>query len=80
MYFLSCCSEIKRLRVHQRFEGRSKLYDWLLQVPTLQEIIHWQTSYYDTVGVLVGIYPELKHPDWHNSIVSMVSRPSRLSF
>lgn len=62
--------EIKGLRVRQRFEGRSALYDWKFEIPTLEEIINWQISYFNVSKKLVGIYPELKHPDWHNSLVS----------
>lgn len=61
-------AEIKRLRVRQRFDDRSKLYDWLLEVPTLDEIIQWQLSYFKLSNRLVGLYPELKHPDWYNSM------------
>lgn len=64
--------EIKGLRVRQRFEGRSKLYDWVFQIPTLSEIMEWQMSFYNSTGRLVGLYPELKHPDWYNSMVSAV--------
>jgi glycerophosphoryl diester phosphodiesterase len=62
------CSEIKTLRIRQRFEGRSTLYNWLFSVPTLEEIIQWQLDHFAVSGRLVGIYPELKHPDWYNEI------------
>lgn len=65
-------SEIKTLRLRQRFgEGsdqRSSQYDWLFAPPTLQDIISWQISHYNATGRLVGIYPELKHPDWYNEM------------
>jgi hypothetical protein len=77
--FICICSEIKSLRVRQRFEGRSKLYDWLFSPPTLQEIISWQINFYNVTGRLVGIYPELKHPDWHRSLVSIVCMRNRHS-
>lgn len=60
--------EIKRLRLRQRFDGRSKLFDWMFSIPTLQDIIAWQIAHYNATKRLVGIYPELKHPDWYNSI------------
>lgn len=61
-------SEIKTLRLHQRFEGRSQLYDGIYSPPTLEEIIQWQLDHYSVSNRLVGIYPELKHPDWYGSI------------
>ena len=61
-------AEIKSLRVRQRFDTRTTLFDWLFQVPTLDEIINWQLNIYNTTNRLVGIYPELKHPDWYNEM------------
>ena len=48
--------------------NRSTLYDWMFSPPTLQDIIEWQINHYKTSGRLVGIYPELKHPDWYNEM------------
>mmetsp|Transcript_14385 Transcript_14385/g.21561 ORF Transcript_14385/g.21561 Transcript_14385/m.21561 type:complete len:373 (+) Transcript_14385:30-1148(+) len=59
-------SEVKGLRVRQRHDSRSNLYNWLFQIPTLADIISWQLDHYSTTGRLVGLYPELKHPDWYN--------------
>lgn len=64
--------------MRQRFEGRSSLYDWKFEVPTLGEIINWQISYFNATQRLVGIYPELKHPDWYNAMVSKESFLSSL--
>jgi glycerophosphoryl diester phosphodiesterase len=61
-------SEIKTLRIKQRFEGRSTLYNWIYSPPTLEEIIQWQLDHYAVSGRLVGIYPEIKHPDWYNEM------------
>jgi glycerophosphoryl diester phosphodiesterase len=61
-------SEIKTLTLRQRFEGRSSLYDGLFSPPTLEEIIDWQLDHYEVSQRLVGIYPELKHPDWYRSV------------
>jgi len=63
-------AEIKTLRIRQRFasDGRSTAYDWLFQIPTLHEIIDWQVQSHTANGRLVGIMPELKHPDWYNEM------------
>ena len=57
--------EIRTLTIKQRFVGRSTLYNWLYPMPTLDEIIDWQIDHYNNSKRLVGIYPELKHPDWY---------------
>jgi glycerophosphoryl diester phosphodiesterase len=46
------------------------MYNWLFRPPSLQDIISWQLNLYEETGRLVGIYPELKHPDFYNSMVS----------
>jgi glycerophosphoryl diester phosphodiesterase len=61
-------AEIKTLTVRQQFTGRSTLYDWLFAPPTLEEIINWQINHFTVSNRLVGIYPELKHPDWYSEI------------
>jgi len=61
-------AEVKTLTIKQRFSDRSTLYNWLFQMPTIDEIIDWQISHYNNTNRLVGIYPELKHPDFYNSM------------
>lgn len=63
-------SEIQGLKVRQAQEGRSSMYDWLFRPPSLQDIIDWQIDYFNRTQRLVGIYPELKHPDWYQSMVT----------
>ena len=58
--------EIRNLTIKQRFVGRSTLYNWMFPMPTIDEIIDWQIDHYNNSKRLVGIYPELKHPDWYN--------------
>ena len=66
-------SEIKNLRVRQRFDTRTKLYDWLFPVPSLEDILNWQIEKFNETGRLVGIYPELKHPDWYGEMVCILN-------
>lgn len=61
-------AEIQRLTIRQRFINRSTLYNWKFGMPTLDEIIDWQISHYNISNRLVGILPELKHPDWYNEM------------
>jgi len=59
-------NEIRNLTIKQRFVGRSTLYNWMYPMPTIDEIIDWQIDHYNNSKRLVGIYPELKHPDFYN--------------
>jgi len=61
-------AEIKSLRIRQRFDNRSTLYNWVFTPPSLQDIMEWQINHYEVSTRLVGIYPELKHPDFYNEI------------
>lgn len=57
-------AEIKTLRVRQKNPLRDPNFDDLFQIPTLEEYIIVATS----AGRPVGIYPELKTPEWFNSL------------
>ncbi len=57
-------AELKSLRLKQRLAGRSTLYNYLLQIPTFDEILSLVQSEFNTTGVMTGIYPELKHPSY----------------
>lgn len=70
--------EVKQLRVKQRVEdtaARSRLFDWLFEVPTLSEILDLMASWDDDVLESIsrsivrtderpGLYVELKMPGW----------------
>jgi glycerophosphoryl diester phosphodiesterase len=60
--------EIKQLRAVQPRAGRSKQYDGLYQIPTLQEIIEMVQSENSRRARTVGIYPETKHPSFHAAL------------
>ena len=57
-------AEIKTLRVRQKNPLRDPNFDDLFQIPTLEEYIQVAKS----AGRPVGIYPELKTPEWFNSL------------
>lgn len=60
--------ELKTLRAIQPREDRSKEYDGLYTIPTLQEIIELAQTESKRLGRTIGIYPETKHPSWHCSL------------
>ena len=55
-------NEIRGLRLRQRFDTRSTLFDWMFVPPSLDDIMDWQIAHFNKTGRLVGLYPELKHP------------------
>jgi glycerophosphoryl diester phosphodiesterase len=62
-------SEIKTLRLRQRLnDTRTMLYDYLFEIPTFDEVMALAQSSYSATGRMIGIYVELKHPAYHNSI------------
>jgi len=58
--------EIEELRAIQPLSsvGRSTAFDGLFKIPTFQEVINLAKSYRDK-GRNIGIYPETKHPTFH---------------
>lgn len=58
--------EIKKLRAVQPLAsvGRSTVYDGLFSIPRFQDVIDLAKSYGEK-GRMVGIYPETKHPTFH---------------
>lgn len=61
-------AEIKTLRAVQAFSERSQAFNGLFQVPTLEEVIDLAKRKSTEVGRRIGIYPETKHPTYHQSI------------
>ena len=66
-YFASdfTLAEIKTLRAIQPVSVRSKVYDGLFTIPTLDEVIALAKTEGAKVGRTVGIYPEIKHSTYH---------------
>ncbi|OEJ98910.1 glycerophosphodiester phosphodiesterase [Flavivirga aquatica] len=61
-------AQIKRLRAKQPRSDRSNQFDGLYQIPTLKEIIALTKLKTGAQGKVVGIYPEMKHPYFHNKL------------
>lgn len=70
-YFASdfTLAEIRTLRAVQSNAARSKQYDGLYAIPTLDEVIALAKSEGAKAGRPVGIYPEIKHSTFHATVV-----------
>ena len=61
-------AEIKQLRAVQPLPERGTAFDGLFQIPTLVEVIEFVKRKSAEKDRRIGIYPETKHPTWHQSI------------
>ncbi len=60
--------QIKTLRAKQAFSGRPTDFDNLFEIPTFEEVIQLAKAQSLARGKVLGIYPEIKHPLFHNEI------------
>ncbi|MDL9997710.1 glycerophosphodiester phosphodiesterase [Variovorax sp. J22P240] len=60
--------EIKQLRAVQSFPERDQSFNGKFQIPTLAEVIDLAKRKSREEGRRIGIYPETKHPTYHQSI------------
>lgn len=58
-------AELRTLRAIQPRADRSKAFDGLFPIPTLEEIIDLARHESAARDRTIGIYPETKHPSWH---------------
>ena len=68
-------AEIKTLRARQAFDFRSLEHDGQYEIPTLEEMIQFVQAKSRRVGRPVGIYPETKHPTYHNALGLSLEEP-----
>ena len=61
-------AEIKQLRAIQPLAERGRAFDGLYQIPTLEEIIDLVKRKTAEKGRRIGIYPETKHPTYHQQL------------
>jgi glycerophosphoryl diester phosphodiesterase len=61
-------AEIKQLRAVQPLAERGQAFDGKFQIPTLEEIIDFVKRKSAQKERRIGIYPETKHPTYHQSI------------
>ena len=58
-------AEIKQLRAVQAFAERDQSFNGRFQIPTLDEVIELAKRKSAEEGRAIGIYPETKHPTYH---------------
>lgn len=68
-------AEIKTLRAIERLPFRSPFFNGQFEVPTLQEVIDLAKRKSAETGRTIGIYPETKHPTYHDSIGLSLEEP-----
>lgn len=61
-------AEIKTLRAKQSMADRDQSHNGRYQIPTLQEVIELAKAESAVRGRAIGIYPETKHPSFHDSL------------
>ncbi len=61
-------AEIRQLRAVQPLPERGTAFDGQFQIPTLSEVIEFVKRKSADKGRRIGIYPETKHPTYHQSI------------
>jgi glycerophosphoryl diester phosphodiesterase len=68
-------AEIKTLRAIERLPFRDQSFNGQFEIPTLQEIIDLAKQKSAETGRTIGIYPETKHPTYHDSIGLSLEEP-----
>jgi glycerophosphoryl diester phosphodiesterase len=68
-------AEIKTLRAIERLPFRSPFFNGQFEIPTLQEVIDLAKRKSAETGRTIGIYPETKHPTYHDSIGLSLEEP-----
>jgi len=61
-------AEIKQLRAVQPLADRDQSFNGQFQIPTLEEVIEFVKRKANEEGRRIGIYPETKHPTYHQGI------------
>lgn len=61
-------SEIRKLRAKQPSDERPQDDNGKFMIPTFEEVIDLAKAKAATKGRTIGIYPEIKHPTFHNSL------------
>ncbi len=68
-------AEIKTLRAIQPFPDRTQIFNGLYEIPTLEEIIGLVKQIELDTGKKIGIYPETKHPTFHDNLGLSIEEP-----
>jgi glycerophosphoryl diester phosphodiesterase len=68
-------AEIKTLRAIQPFTDRPQQFNGRYRIPTLQQVIALAKRYSHRYDRQIGIYPETKHPTFHQDLGLALERP-----
>jgi glycerophosphoryl diester phosphodiesterase len=68
-------AEIKTLRAVMPQSYRTRAFDGVFQIPTLSEIIDLVQQVEADTGKKIGIYPETKHPIYHDNLGLSLEEP-----
>ncbi len=68
-------AEIKTLRAIMPQGFRTQVFNGLYEIPTFEEIIELVKQVEADTGRKIGIYPETKHPTYHDSIDLSLEEP-----
>lgn len=68
-------AEIKTLRAIQPRGDRSKAFDGQFQVPTFEEVLALREAKSKETGRQIGVYPETKHPTYHQQLGLSLEKP-----
>ncbi|BAZ38633.1 glycerophosphoryl diester phosphodiesterase [Calothrix sp. NIES-4101] len=61
-------AELKTLRAKMPQDFRTQAFNGVLEIPTLEEIINLVKQEETLTGRKIGIYPETKHPTYHDAL------------
>jgi glycerophosphoryl diester phosphodiesterase len=61
-------AEIKTLRAKQAFAERPQQFNGKFEIPTFEEVIELAKRKGRQAGRVVGVYPETKHPTYHQKL------------
>jgi glycerophosphoryl diester phosphodiesterase len=68
-------AEIKTLRAIQPASERSQIFNGLFEIPTFEEVINLVKKFEVDTGKKIGIYPETKHPTFHDNLKLSLEEP-----
>ena len=68
-------AEIKTLRAVQPRADRSKAFDGQFSIPTFDEVLALRAQKSRETGREIGVYPETKHPTWHQQQGLALEKP-----
>jgi glycerophosphoryl diester phosphodiesterase len=68
-------AEIKTLRAIMPQDYRTKEFDGKFQIPTFEEVINLVQQVEKDTGKKTGIYPETKHPTYHDDLKLSLEEP-----